>query len=445
MLKYCIGIIALLLTQIAFAQKLDSKKIDQFLDALEENNRFMGSVQIHKAGKKIYAKSLGYADASKKKKATAKTIYRIGSISKMFTAVMIFQLMDEGKLGEHTKLSKFYPDLPNADKITIGNLLNHHSGLHNFTDDAGYLEWMTEPKTHEELLTIFEFNGADFEAGEKGAYSNTNYVLLGYIVEKLTKKNYAEALKKRIADKIGLKSTYYGGKIDSNKEEALSYEWNGSTWKIATETDMSVPGGAGAVVSTPADLNTFINALFANKLLKKKTLDLMVSIEDGYGMGIFQFPFKQKVALGHNGGIDGFVSMLAYFENEDISVSVVSNGANYEFNNVLIGLLSITFGDEYEIPTFKTYKHTEKDLERFEGVYASEKLPIKITIKKEGMVLKAQGTGQAAFLLEATEKLLFQFEQAGVVVEFKEVEKGNYQSFVLKQGGGDFEFVREKE
>lgn len=444
MIKCFIGIIALMfVTQAAFAQKIDSKKLDQFLDLLEENNRFMGSVQINKAGKKIYANAIGYADLDGKQKANTQSIYRIGSISKMFTAVMIFQLMEEGKLGEHTKLSKFFPQLPNADKITIGNLLNHHSGLHNFTDDPSYLEWMIEPKTQEELLTIFEFGGADFEAGEKGSYSNTNYVVLSFIIEKLTKKTYAEALKERITKKIGLKHTYYGGKIDPAKGEAYSYQWNGEKWESATETAMSIPVGAGAVVSTPADLNTFINALFAHKLLKKKTLDLMVSIEDGYGMGIFQFPFKQKIALGHNGGIDGFVSMLAYFENEDISISVTSNGTNYEFNNVLIGLLSIVFGEDYEIPTFKTYKHKAEELERFEGVYASEQLPIKITITKEGMILNGQGTGQASFPLEAVDKLLFQFEQAGVVIEFTEVEKGNYQTFVLKQGGGSFEFVRE--
>ncbi|MCP4443215.1 MAG: beta-lactamase family protein [Aureispira sp.] len=445
MIKYIIGLVGLFATQFAFGQGLDSKKLDKFLDALEQNDRFMGSVSISKSGKKIYSKSVGYAALDEEKKANKKTIYRIGSISKMFTSVMIFQLIEEGKLGEHTKLSKFYPDLPNADKITIGNLLNHHSGLHNFTDDASYMEWMTEGKTKEEMLLMFQFNGADFEAGEKASYSNTGYVVLGYIIEKLTKMSYAEALKKRITDKIGLKNTYYGGKIDVEKEEALSYQWDGGKWIAATETDMGIPGGAGAVVSTPEDLNSFINALFSHKLIKKKTLDLMVSIEDGFGFGVFQFPFKQKRSLGHNGGIDGFTSMVAHFANEDIAIAVVSNGTNYAFNNVLIGLLSITFGDDYEIPSFKTYKHKEEDLKRFEGVYASPQLPIKLTITKEGMILKGQGTGQAAFPLEAVDKLLFKFEQAGVVIEFEAVEKGAYQAFLLKQGGGEYKFTREKE
>src|SRR5690606_9537400 len=128
------------------------------------------------------------------------TKFRIGSITKMFTATMILQLVEEGKLTMETKLGAYFPSVPNAKEITIEQLLNHHSGLYNITDEE-YLNYYTQPKTQQEILERIAKQTPDFPPGERGAYSNTNYLLLGYILEKLTDKSYAENLHSRITGK----------------------------------------------------------------------------------------------------------------------------------------------------------------------------------------------------------------------------------------------------
>ena len=206
------------------AQSVNTAKLDSFFTSLEANNKMMGSVAVAKNGKLLYTRSVGYAQvaAGAGVKADGNTKYRIGSISKMFTATMIFQLFEEKKLTPETKLASFFPEIPNADKITIAQMLSHHSGIYNFTNDSTYVQWMEQPKTQKEMLAIMAAHTPAFAPGEKAEYSNANYVLLGYIIERTTKSTYSEQLKKRVLDKAGLKNTAYGGKINTQKHEALS-------------------------------------------------------------------------------------------------------------------------------------------------------------------------------------------------------------------------------
>jgi len=299
---------AILLIALSFgtvyAQNFDKPKLDRLLDTLAHKEKAMGSLTLSKNGKVIYSRAIGYSSISEngKKPSTTLTKYRIGSISKMFTTTMIFQLVEEGKLKLATTLDTWFPTIPNANKITIGNLLNHRSGIHNFTNDPDYQTYMTQPKTQAEMIAIIAKNAADFQPNEKAAYSNSNFVILGYIIEKITKQPYAVNLKQRITSKIGLANTYYGGKTNVENNECYSFQYVGS-WKQMPETDMSIPGGAGAVVSTPTDLTKFIEALFSLKLVSQNSLDQMKTITEGFGMGMFQIPFYTKKAYGHNGGM----------------------------------------------------------------------------------------------------------------------------------------------
>jgi len=357
----------------------------------------------------------------------------------MFTATMIFQLMEENKISLNTTLDNYFPTIPNAAKITIGNLLNHRSGIHNFTSDPDYITWMMQPKSQDEMIAVMAKNQPDFQPNEKTSYSNSNFVLLGYIIEKLTKQSYATNLKERITSRIGLANTYYGGKTDVNNNESYSYRFaNG--WEQLPETEMSIPGGAGSIVSTPTDLTQFIEALFALKLVSNNSLAQMRTMTDGLGMGMMQIPFYSRMAYGHNGAIDGFVSNVAWFPEDRIAVSYCTNGMVYPFNDILIGVLSICFNRDYAIPTFKTIALKTEDLDQYLGVYASTQLPLKITVTKNGTVLTAQATGQSAFPLEASAKDMFKFDQAGVKMEFRP-EKNE---MILKQNGGEYLFSKEK-
>jgi CubicO group peptidase (beta-lactamase class C family) len=424
-----------------FAQEINKPKLDSLLNILAEKNKAMGSLTISKNGTIVYSKAIGYSSVSgsEKKSATTLTKYRIGSISKMFTATMIFQLVEEGKISLNTTLDNYFPAIPNAEKITIGNLLNHRSGIHNFTSDPDYTTWMTQPKSQGEMIALIAKNQPDFQPNEKTSYSNSNFVLLGYIIEKITKKSYATNLKERITLKIGLANTYYGGKTDVNNNESFSYQFaNG--WQQLPETDMSIPGGAGALVSTPTDLTKFIEALFSLKLVSNNSLIQMKTMTDGLGMGMAQIPFYSRMAYGHNGAIDGFVSNVAWFPEDRIAVSYCTNGMVYPFNDILIGVLSICFNRDYAIPTFKTIALKTEELDPYLGVYASTQLPLKITITKNGSVLTAQATGQSSFPLEASAKDMFKFDQAGVKMEFRP-EKNE---MTLKQNGAEYLFTKEK-
>ncbi len=439
-MKKAILTTALFLTlgQIGFSQNLDKTKLDNYFNALEQNNKFMGSVAVSKNGEIIYIKSIGFADIENKVKATENSKYRIGSISKSFTTVLILKAVEQKKLNTNQTIDKWFPTIKNAKKITVNHLLSHRSGIHNFTDDKDYLTWNTQPKTEKEMIEIIAKGGSDFNPDSKAEYSNSNFVLLTYILEKTFTKSYSDLLQEFIVKPIGLKNTYVFGKINPSNNECKSYSFSGS-WKTETETDFTVPLGAGAITSTPSDLTKFADALFSGKLLTNESLEIMKTIKDGYGIGLFQIPFYKSVSYGHTGGIDGFSSIYSYFSDDKISYALISNGTNMNNNDISIAVLSAIYDKPYEIPVFTTFNLTSEDLDKYLGVYSSKQIALKITITKDGNTLIAQGTGQPAFPIEATEKDKFKFDQAGAKFEFNPTAK----TMILFQGGGQINFTKE--
>ena len=427
------------ISQIGLAQtNFDKTKLDNYFNALEQNNKFMGSVAVSKNGEVIYTKSVGFTDVENNVKSTDNSKYRIGSISKTFTAVLILKAVEEKKINLSQTINKWFPTLKNAKKITIEHLLRHRSGIHNFTNDNDYLTWNTQPKTEEKMLEIIAKGGSDFNPDSKAEYSNSNFVLLTYILEKTYGNSYSDLLQEYTAKPIGLSNTYVFGKINPNNNESKSYRFAG-TWKVEPETDFSVPLGAGAIISTPTDLTKFSDALFGGKLLTSESLEIMKTIKDGYGIGLFQIPFYRSVGYGHTGGIDGFSSVYSHFPNDNISYALVSNGTNMSNNDISIAVLSAVYDKPYEIPVFRRYNLNSEDLDKYLGVYSSKQIALKITITKDGNTLIAQGTGQPAFPLEATDKDKFKFDQAGAKFEFIPTDK----KMILFQGGGRIEFTKE--
>lgn len=422
----------------AFGQGFDHTKLDAYFDTLAKYDKFMGSVAISKNGEVIYTRSVGYLEVGKPKTADENTKYRIGSISKPFTATLIMKAVTENKLRLDQTIDRYFPTIENAEKITISQLLSHRSGIANFTSSPDYLVWHTQPKSEEELVAIIAAGGSDFEPDTKADYSNSNYVLLTYVLENVFEKPYAALLDEYIAQPVGLPNTFVGAAIKPANNEARSYKaMNG--WVAEPETDMSIPLGAGAVISTPTDIIRFGEALLTGQIIPEESVAQMKTIRDGYGMGLFQIPFHEKQAFGHSGGIDGFRSTWGYFPDERVSFALTSNGAAMSTNDVAIAILSAVFNKPYDIPVFSNYQLKEDEVQQYLGVYASTQLPMKITITNDGNTLLAQATGQPAFPLEATAKDTFKFDQAGVVIEFEPAK----DVLILKQNGGEFTFIRE--
>ncbi|MDY8138216.1 serine hydrolase domain-containing protein [Aquimarina sp. 2201CG5-10] len=413
-----IMILFLLISHGITAQGFNKTKLDSLFTIIQKHNKGMGSFSIFQNGKEVYRNSIGYADVNNNIKADQNTKYRIGSITKTFTATMILQLIDEKKLTLATLLSDYFPEIPNASKITIEHLLRHRSGLYNLTNDRDFVKWMVVPQTRKQMMNRIIEKKVDFEPDEKTEYSNTNYLLLSYILEDIEGKSYANILQSRIVIPCKLENTCYGGKIDTSENEALSYDLE-DEWTETIQTDMSVPMGAGGIIATPTDLNTFYHDLFNGKLISESALDQMKTIKEGLGMGVMKMPFQDKEIYGHNGKIDGFQSLAGYFTNERIGVSYIANGLVLPIETIVLGALQIYIGADYELPDFKPAMTLKKeDLEPYLGMYSSPDFPMEIEILNKDAILIAKATGKPLLPLEPVEKDKFKSDRAMLTIEF---------------------------
>jgi D-alanyl-D-alanine carboxypeptidase len=422
------------------AQMVDRAKLDQFFDRLAEKKKAMGSLTIARDGNVVYSRAIGHArvDATDRKPLTAASRFRIGSITKMFTASMILQLVEERKLTLTDSLARFFPQIPNAGKITIAQILNHRSGIPNVVPQG---REPGTPITKDEMLALVARGTPLFEPDTRYSYSNAGYFLLGLIIERVTGKSYAEALEERITSRIGLKDTYVAtGTIDVSKNESLTYLNTGSDWRQGTETHPSVLFGAGQIVSTPNDLARFAQALFDLKLFSRASLDLMTTMRDGEGSGIGRFIFAGKTFYGHTGGGDNYGAWLAYLPEEKLAVAYATNAKVHPVGDIVTGVIDIYYNRQFQIPTFETIVVSPDVLDRYVGVYASLGRPAKFTITRQGSTLYVQPGNSTPAALEATSENTFQLLGGGVVFEFNAATG----QMILKRSGGPIVFTKEK-
>lgn len=411
------------------------------LENLDRYKKAMTAVAIAEGGEIIFQSYNGMASIEDQIPIDADTKFRVGSITKTVAAVLVMQLVEQDKIRLDTPLSDFYPEVANAELITIEQLLSHRSGIFSFTDDPDYMGYMTKTKSREEMLAYLFSYDAKFEPGSQHEYSNSNYLLLGYILEDITDRPFSALVDEQIVKPLGLTNTRFGGQIRPQNNEALSYVYGKGEWQPASETDMSIPHAAGALVSTVADLTTFITALFQGRLVSTDSVQAMITMEGeptgDYGLGIMKYPYGDQVAYGHNGGIDGFRSHVSYLPGPDVALAVISNAMNYGLNPILIAAGSYYFKQPFAVPDF-----TEKPivlgtwaLKKFKGRYGTDALPLEIELWVENKQLMAQATGQGAFPLTPFADNRFKFEGAGLEIIFEEDS-----AFVLKQGGGEYLF-----
>jgi D-alanyl-D-alanine carboxypeptidase len=450
-IKFLLGtILTVTLFTTANAQTVDKAKLDQFFDRIAEKNKGMGSIAIIRDGNPVYTRAFGYSQISDtgKKSMTTANRFRIGSVTKTFTAALILQLVDEKKLKLTETLDKFLPQIPNANKITIEQILSHRSGIPNVNREQnaeGNIN--TLPMTKEDHLALIVNTKPDFEPGTKSIYSNSGYFVLGLIIEKLTGKSYENVLQEKITKKAGLRDTYVAtGNIDLSKNEALTYFMlPGASWKQVRETHPSLLFSAGAIVSTPNDLAKFIQALFNGKIISKESLDLMKTLRDGEGFGMVTFPFAGKTFYGHTGGADNYGAWMMYLPEEKLAIAYTSNAKIYPVKDIISGVVDIYYNKPFEIPTFESIAVSPELLDKYIGVYALTENPArKWTITRKGDTLYAQPPGsQNGVPLEATAQGKFKIDNGtatGIAFEF-DVDKSQ---MTIKRGDEERVFIREK-
>lgn len=435
-MKKIIFLLAFAFTSTVFSQD-KFEKIDEYLTYLYDNNKFMGSLCLREGENVVFNNAYGFADVENKIEADRTTKYKIGSITKTFTSVMIFQLMEEKKLRMETRLRKFFPKVEKSDSISIYDLLYQRSGLPDYINhDSLTTAELTSPDLKETIYKKIENYKLRFGVGTQFEYSNSNYFLLGGIIEKITGKSYAENLQERICKKIDLQNTYYTTEtINTEAKESYSYLFLDNAWIQSPEWKNEIAFSAGGIISTPADLTRLMYNLFEGKLISKKSLEQMTTIKNGYGAALHYAPFGDRRFYAHTGGIENFRSVVGYNNNEKLGLSLIVNGDNYNRNDIMIGILSIYYKMPFPFPNFE--KISAELIAKYSGNYTSEQLPMKLAIFEKEGELQAQATGQSSFPLTMQNETTFVFPAARIEIDF--VENG----LLLKQGGMKFNFVKE--
>lgn len=422
-----------------FAQGQEAKytQLSVFLDSLAMKEKFMGTLLIAEEGKPVFQKAVGWADVNAKKPMEINSKLRIGSVTKMMTSTLVFKAIEAKKLSLDQKLSDFFPQIKNAEKISISQLLQHRSGIFNFTNRLDYNFFRVNPHTEDQLLAMILEGGSVFEPDSKADYSNSNFVLLTFILEKVYKKSYERLLQEQIFTPLGMNETQIFGSIDVKKGDAKSYLYNGS-WVEDLEAHPTIPLGAGAVSSTVKDLNLFISALFEGKLVSKESLDSMIDTRDGFGRGMFAIPYYERKSFGHTGGIDGFRAFLGYFPDEKISLAVLSNGMNFNNNDILLAALNTQFGRDWTLPDLSERIISEDLMEKYSGTYVSTQIPLQLTVANVGGKVAIQLTGQPQAVLETTAEHTFELKAVGAVFIFDPAQN----QVTLKQGPANLVFKK---
>ena len=413
------------------------QKIDTYFDALD--GHFMGSIVVRQDGKTVYQRSLGWADVENQIPATAETQYRIGSISKTFTAVLVMKAAAEGRLSLNDPIAKYFPDaqIPNAEQVTIDQLLQHRSGLVDIVNDRTfeYLTYYTTPQTRQQILERVAAAGTNFQPGSEFRYSNTGYNLLGYILEDVWGKPYAEIVNEQIVDLLDLQHTRFSETVEPLRGDARSYTLLDS-WQVQPETDASVAIGAGALASTPEELAKFGEALVGN-VFGDNIFEQMKQVKDAYGRGLVEFTYGDQTGYGHAGLIDGFSSKLIVFDN--VTIAFCSNGADYDTNLIIPNVLNALNGKEIELPDFNRYiELTPEQLTSYTGVYRCDALSMEVTVSIAGSRLSAQAAGQPSFPLDAVSADQFENATMGVAITISDDRK----TITLNQMGQQIVFVR---
>jgi CubicO group peptidase (beta-lactamase class C family) len=288
----------------------------------------MGTVLVAEGDHTLLEKGYGMADLERKIPDAPDTQFRVGSVTKQFTATLILLLQQDGKLQIADPVSKYLPDSPRSwEKITLANLLGHRSGIPNFTSDEAFPTWKMSPHTPEEIITFFRNKPLEFKPGSKFEYSNSNYEVLGAVIEKVSGRKYGELLHERIFEPLGMKDSGLDADSLVLTSRAQGYrERNGGGLVPARSESMTIPWAAGSIYSTTGDLLRWERGLFGGKILNAASLQAMTTAGKGdYGLGV-QVTWQHGVeVVCHDGGIEGFNAYLGYVPGRQITVVVLSN------------------------------------------------------------------------------------------------------------------------
>jgi len=428
--------------------------VDNYYTSLKEKE-FPGiAVLVARDGNVLYRKGFGYADIKNKVQVTPDTKFRIGSVTKQFTAAAILKLQENNLLSVNDKLSKFIPDFPRGDEVTIHQLLTHISGIHSYTERDDFLASVTKTISPDSLVNLIKKDPYDFNPGERWQYNNSAYFLLGYIIAKVSGKTYAQFLKENFFDPLHMNNTgvhYTGIKLEN---EAKGYAKNGDKYVEALNWDMSWAGGAGSLYSTVDDLLKWNQALYGGKVLSEKSLAAALTpvvLKNGeqpgtrYGYGLAFNTFRGEEIVGHSGGLHGFLTQLSYYPKEKLTVVMFTNTNQPEINFDPAKIAEAFLWDKMD----KQKSYTElavkpKNLERYAGRYDLSSIGV-MMITTENDKLYARVSGQERFEIFPMAEDEFFFKVVDARIKFIKDEKGEINQLIVFQNGQEIKAKKLKE
>jgi len=413
----------------------DASRMDQVVQSHVADHSFMGSVLVARGNDVIFSKGYGSADLEWDVPNAPNTKFRLGSVTKQFTAASILLLEERGKLSVNDPVKKYIPDAPAAwDQITIMHLLTHTSGIPNFTSFPDYPKLEPFATTPEKLVARFRDKPLEFAPGEKWNYSNSGFVLLTYLLEKITGGTYETFVRENIFTPLGMKDSG----VDSNSavihHRASGYVFEKDHFENAGFIHMSTPQGAGALYSTTEDLLKWEQGLFGGKLLKPASLEKMTTpFKNDYAFGIGVQTVGGHKKIDHGGGIEGFNTHLAYFPDDKLTVVVLSNVNGNAPGEIATRLAALARGDAIKLPgERKEITLNPKILNRYVGAYQMTNGPAMLITLENNQLFSRLGNQQAVPIFPESETMFF-LKVVDAQLEFST----DATHLTLHQGGRD--------
>jgi CubicO group peptidase (beta-lactamase class C family) len=439
-------ILAVLLTASCLAQDktstADVARMEQLIKAYVPA-RFMGSVLVAQDGKVLLDKGYGFANLEWDVPNTPTTKFRLGSITKQFTAASILLLEERGKLKVEDPVKKYMPDAPAAwDKITIFHVLTHTSGIPSFTSFPDFESREAQAMTPEKLVEWFRDKPLEFEPGTKWNYSNSGYVLLGYLIEKISGQSYSEFVQQNIFTPMGMKDSGHDSNSAIIAHRAAGYTPGKSGAVNAGFVHMSIPFSAGALYSTTEDLLRWEQGLFGGKVLTAASLAKMTTpFKQDYAFGLGVSTQNGHKMIAHDGGIQGFNTALAYYPDDKLVVAVLAN-VNGPAGQIAGNLAKVALGEKVVLPTErKEISLSPQILKQYVGTYElTPKFSLAITLEDGQLV--SQGTNQGKVPMFAESETMFFLKLVDAQIEFVKNKKGEVTNLVLHQNGRDIKGMK---
>ncbi|PYY16704.1 MAG: serine hydrolase [Acidobacteria bacterium] len=439
-----IVLVALLTLTCSAQEENSTARMEEVVQSFVSAKQFMGSVLVARDGKVLLSHGYGYANFEWAIPNSPTTKFRLGSITKQFTAACILLLEQRGKLKIDDPVKKYMADAPAAwDKITIYHLLTHTSGIPSFTGFPDYRSTEAVSTTPEQLIARFRDKPLEFEPGTKWNYSNSGYALLGYLIEKISGQSYSDFVQKNIFDPLGMKDSGYDSNSAIIAHRAEGYTPKAKGLEHSGYIDMSIPFSAGALYSTTEDLLRWEQGLFGGKLLSAASLQkMMTPFKNNYAFGLGVRDDKGHKVIEHGGGIEGFSTQLAYYPDDKLAVAVLGNLNGGAPAAIAAKLASVAHGEKVVLTSErKEITVSPKILATYVGTY--DMAPnFQFVVTLEGDHLVTQATGQPKIPIFPESDTTFFPKVVDAEIEFVKDNKAEVKEMILHQGGHDTRGVK---